>query len=339
MRKRDSEVPQWKIDEVRSLAQSIKKSKMVGIVQVEGIKTKQLQGIRNSLRGKAIIRKARNTLMVRALKESRVKEIDEMVPYIRGSVAFIFSEQDPYSLGKFLSENKTYAPAKGGQVSPKDIVVPAMNTGVAPGPFISELAALKIPARVKGGVIHVTEDTVVVRAGEVISNAMAQMLSRLKIEPMEVRLNLIAAFADGTLLTSKDLQIDLHAIFEEVLSAHKDALNLAVNIVYITPETVTLILTKADMEAKSLALNVGFFEPELVLQFIAKANAESFTLVVLLAEKNPEAVPSEIIAQARAQTEFTATSHTPSTDVKKAEEEKEEKKEEESVTGLAGLFG
>ncbi len=338
MTTRVSQIPKWKVEEVRSLAQSIKKSKMVGIVQVEGIKTKQLQGIRNSLRNKAIIRRSRNTLMIKAIKESKVKGLDKITEYIKGPVAFIFSDQDPYVLSKFLSENKTYAPAKGGQVSPRDIVVPAMNTGVAPGPFISELAALKIPARVKGGVIHVTEDTVVVRAGEVISNAMAQMLNRLKIEPIEVRLNLVAAYVDGTLLTSEDLQVDLQALFKEVLDAHQYALNLAVNVAYVAPETVRAIVTKADMEAKSLALNVGFFEPELVLQFIVKANSEALALASVLADRNPEAVPSEIIADVRAQTEAIVTSDTPKKD-QKIESEKEEKKEEESVTGLAGLFG
>ncbi|MBE0526513.1 MAG: 50S ribosomal protein L10, partial [Candidatus Thorarchaeota archaeon] len=148
-------IPKWKIDSVENLAETINDSKMIGLVNVEGVGAKQLQGIRDSLRGSATIKMSRNTLMIRALEKTTKKGAKDLIEYVLGPVAFIFSEQDPFALSKFLSENKAAAPAKGGQISPKDIIVPAQNTGVAPGPFISELAALKIPSRVKGGSIHI----------------------------------------------------------------------------------------------------------------------------------------------------------------------------------------
>jgi large subunit ribosomal protein L10 len=122
-------IPQWKLDKVADLAARIDGSEMIGLVNVEGVGAKQLSGIRESLRGSATMMMARNTLMIRALEAAKKKGIKDLVEHVTGPVAFMFSDQDPFVLTKFLSENKAAAPAKGGQTAQKDIIVPAMNTG------------------------------------------------------------------------------------------------------------------------------------------------------------------------------------------------------------------
>ncbi|MFW9966405.1 MAG: 50S ribosomal protein L10 [Candidatus Thorarchaeota archaeon] len=329
-------IPQWKIDKVAELAARIDDSEMIGLVNVEGVGAKQLSGIRESLRGSATMIMARNTLMIRALEIAKKKGIKELVEHVSGPVAFMFSNQDPFVLTKFLSENKAAAPAKGGQIAQKDIVVPAMNTGVAPGPFISELAALRIPSRVKGGVIHVTDDTVAVKTGEVISNAMALMLTRLGIEPMELQLKLIAAYADGAVLIGPSLEIDLGSLFAQVIAGHQFAVNLSINTAYPTVETIPMILAKANMEAKSLTMKIGFFEPDMIGEFLAKANSEAFALAAIISEKDPDAISSEAISQVQAAAAPVAAAPTVEPE---QPEKQEEEEEEEEVAGLGGLFG
>jgi large subunit ribosomal protein L10 len=333
----EKKIPQWKADAVRNLSTQIDESEMVGLVNVEGVGAKQLQGIRDSLRGSAKIRMARNTLMIRAIEESKKKGIEELKEYVKGPVAFVFSNQDPFVLSKFLSENRAAAPAKGGQTSPKDIIVPEMNTGVAPGPFISELAGLKIPSRVKGGVIHITEDTVAVKAGAVISNAMAQMLTRLGIEPMELQLKLIAAYTDGDVLTAKTFEVDLEEIFKEVLVGHQYAMNLSINTGIPTLETAPLIIARANMEAKNLTLHIGFFVPDMLNEFLAKANSEAFALASAAAAKDPAAIPSEILDQAQAAAASVAAPQEEESSAPQ-EEPEEEEEEEETVAGMGSLF-
>jgi len=329
-------IPQWKMDTVEKLATTINESKMIGLVNVEGVGAKQLGGIRENLRGSAVLKMARNTLMIRALEKSTKKNVKDLVEYVKGPVAFIFSDQDPFALSKFLSENRAAAPAKGGQVSPKDIIVPAMNTGVAPGPFISELAGLKIPARVKGGVIHITDDTVAVKAGSIISNAMAQMLSRLGIEPMELQLKLIAAYTDGEVLTADSFEIDIEELFSQVILGHQLAINLSINTGIPTVETIPLIIAKANMEAESLALHIGFFVPEMLDQFLSRANSEAFALAAAISAKDPDAIPSEIMSHVQA----AAVADAPIEGVTKpAEPEDDDEEEGESVAGIGGLFG
>jgi len=330
-------IPQWKMDAVAKLTATINESKMIGLVNVEGVGAKQLGGIRDNLRESAVLKMARNTLMIRALEESTKKNVKGLVKYVKGPVAFIFSDQDPFALNKFLSENKAAAPAKGGQVSPKDILIPAMNTGVAPGPFISELAALKIPSRVKGGVIHITDDTIAVKAGSVISNAMALMLSRLGIEPMELQLKLIAAYTDGEVLTADSYEIDLEQLFSQVILGHQLAINLSINTGIPTMETIPLIIAKANMEAKSLALHIGFFVPEMLNQFLSKANSEALALAAAISAKDPDAIPSEVMSHVQA---AAAVADTPiEAATKPAEPEDDDEEEGESVAGIGGLFG
>lgn len=287
-------VPQWKKDEVGQLVSMIKRSKMVGLVIVGGVGAKQLQTIRDSMRGSATLKMARNTLMIRAIKESKSKGLEHLADYVIGPVAFVFSDKDPFTLSKFLSENKSKAPAKAGQVATNDIKIPAMNTGVTPGPFISELAALKIPARVKSGVIHITDDSIVVKKGEVVSSAMALVLSRLAIEPMQLQLKLAAAYMDGSILTSEAFEIDLEGLLNKVILGHQYAMNLSINVGYPTTETIPIILGKANLEARNLVMNIGFFVPEMVHEFLAKANSEAFALASVLSSKNPDAVPPEV---------------------------------------------
>ena len=338
----EKKIPQWKQDAVDKLATTINDSEMIGLVNVEGVGAKQLQGIRDSLRGTAVMKMARNTLMIRALEKSNKKGIKDLIEHVIGPVAFFFSEQDPFVLSKFLSENKTAAPAKGGQVSPKDIIVPEMNTGVAPGPFISELAGLKIPSRVKGGAIHIIADTVAVKAGDVISNAMALMLSRLGIEPMELQLKLIAAYSDGAVLTTESFEIDIESLFSQFMAGHQYAVNLSVNLGIPTEATIPIIIAKANMEARSLALHIGFFSPDLLNEFLSKANSESSALIAAVAEKDPEAIPSEILSQVQTAAAAASTAAAPATDAAEQQEPEaaeEEEEEEESVAGIGGLFG
>ncbi|MFX0029808.1 MAG: 50S ribosomal protein L10, partial [Candidatus Hermodarchaeota archaeon] len=75
--------------------------------------------------------------------------IDKLIPFVSGNLAFLFTNMDPFKLGLFLSKNKSNAPARVGQITPKDIVVPAGNTGFQPGPVITQLQNVGIKTRIQ----------------------------------------------------------------------------------------------------------------------------------------------------------------------------------------------
>ena len=67
--RRTDTIPEWKREEVAELVEFLERYQSVGIVDVAGITSRQLQSMRRDLHGSAEIRMSRNTLTVRALEE------------------------------------------------------------------------------------------------------------------------------------------------------------------------------------------------------------------------------------------------------------------------------
>ena len=135
---------------VQELVRAIKEYPIVAIVNFENLPAQQLQKMRAMLREKGvIISMARKRLITLALKESKNSDIEKLIEKIKGMPALLFSKDNPFSLYATLQRNKSEAPAKAGQTSPKEIVVKAGATNFAPGPIISELATVGIKTKIQ----------------------------------------------------------------------------------------------------------------------------------------------------------------------------------------------
>jgi large subunit ribosomal protein L10 len=148
-------------------------------------------------------------------------------------------------------------------------------TPLPPGPAIGDFQKLKIPAMVQGDKIAVRKDTVVAKTGDVISKDLAGMLSKLGIEPMEIRLNLVSALEKGTIYGSDVLFVPIEEYVNKVKSAGSAAFNLAVYINYFTGETMPFIIAKASREARALARSANIITPDTLGDVLAKASAEA----------------------------------------------------------------
>ncbi len=285
-------VPQMKLEEVNRLVSLIEQYEYICLIRTESIGSKQLQRIKKALRGEAVILMAKNSMMIRAIKQATTKKgLTELIPFVQGSCAFAFAKANPFELNEMLHKNKAKAPAKAGTVSPKDIIITAGNTGFPPGPLISELGQVGLKTRVQGGSIWITEDHVVVEAGETVSRAQALVLSRLGLEPYEIYLKLSAAYDSGSVLSAAVFEIstsDIIAQFQEAAQAGR-FVALAIN--YITPETLPLLLQQANREARSLVFATGFLTDEAMPDMLARAEQQASVLARTLKEKNPEAMP------------------------------------------------
>ncbi len=128
-------LPEWKRKEVAELADLIESYGSIGVVGITGIPSKQLQDMRRGLHGTAVLRVARNTLQTRAVEEADA-DLDALVQHIDGQVGLVATNDNPFTLYKELEASKTPAPIGAGEVAPNDIVIPAGDTGVDPGPFV-----------------------------------------------------------------------------------------------------------------------------------------------------------------------------------------------------------
>jgi large subunit ribosomal protein L10 len=271
-------VSEKKIKLVKDIGEEIEKYPVLGIIDMFKLPARQLHEIRNKLRGKAVIRMVKKRIIRIVLEKSGAKNINVLEDYIQGEPALIFTEIDPFRLARIIEESKSQAPAKKGDTAPKDIVVKAGPTSLTPGPVIGELQRIKIPAMVEGEKIAIKEDTIVAKEGEEISKELADVLSKLRIEPMEIALNLLAVWENGDIYPKDILFVPIEEYIERIKQAGLAALNLSININYFTPENISLLLSRAYQEALSLSSHANIITPETVGNLLAMANVQAQTL-------------------------------------------------------------
>jgi len=319
--RRTAHLPEWKVTDVAELVEKISKSRVVGVVGVREIPASNMQQMRGDLRGNVEIRMVRNTIARRAL-EASAPDIRPLADYIEDQTALIFSNDNPFKLNSLLEKGKKPMPIKPGARAPKDIVVEAGETSFSPGPMVGKLQAAGIPAAIKGGKVVINQTITLAKEGEVVSAKTADILKTMEIFPREVGLELRAAYEGGLIFKSKDLSIDVEAQIAELSAASAKAFSFAVEIGYVTPQTIVPMLQKAQTKARALVVEAALPVPSMMEFVLAKAAANAKAIQSLT---SGEVAPAPV-----------AAASAPAA----AKEEDEEKKDEgDTAAGLGALFG
>ena len=335
-------VPQWKREEVEELAEFVDSYDAVGVVDLTGIPSRQLQDMRRELYGQAALRMSRNTLTVRALEEAG-GSVADLGEEMTGHVGLIGTNDNPFGLYQQLEASKTSAPISAGEVAPSEIVIPEGDTGVDPGPFVGELQQAGAEARIQEGSIQVLSDSVVAEPGDEVGADLASVLGELGIEPKEVGLDLRAVVADGVVFEPADLAIDIDEYRADVEAAAAGARNLSVNAAIPTAQTVGSLLRKAAGEAKSVGVSAAIADEELVPDLVAEADAQVRALAAEIDDE--EALPEELRgvepaadpepADEEEEEEQEQTDDDPEPETDDAEEDEED----DGAAGLGDMFG
>jgi large subunit ribosomal protein L10 len=166
-------------------------------------------------------------------------------------------------------------PAKGGDIAPKDITIPAGNTGIPPGPVLSEFKEAKVQTKIDQGSIAVTKDTIVAKSGDVISQKLASLMSKLDIKPIEAGVLVNYAISEGLQFREKDLTLDVKEYLKELQLSYSSALNLAIELNYYAPETISSILSLAYQKSLNVALKAGYVSKDTaeIILYNAQAHA------------------------------------------------------------------
>jgi len=250
-----TKVASWKKNKVEEIKKLLTEYPVIGIVDLTNLPSAQFQKIRHSLRDSVLIKMTRARLVKIAIDQlkDKKKNIEELNKIMTGMSALLLTKTDAFKLSMSLSKSKSKAPAKPGQKAPNNIVIPAGPTPFAPGPVMGELGQLGIKTSVVDGKITVKEDKLLVKTDEIISDKVASLLSKLKIEPMEIGINLLAVYDSGLIYGRDVLSIDEKAYLNNLILAYNESLNLSMFISYPTKENINLLIRKAYIDAKSLA--------------------------------------------------------------------------------------
>ncbi|MDO8740658.1 MAG: 50S ribosomal protein L10 [Candidatus Woesearchaeota archaeon] len=240
---------------VDELAKLILEYPIIGAVNVENLPTAQLQKMRGQMRGNVVLRIAKRRLIKLAIEKVKTekKGIEALEQQLIGMPALLFTKDNPFSLFGNLKKNKSKAAAKPGQTAPADIVIEAGPTPFSPGPIISELTMAGLKTGVEGGKVAIKLEKVVVKKGQVIDAKMASLLSKFGKEPMEIGLDLVAAYENGIVFNKDVLNFDEEKFMIDVSEGARYAINLAIEIGFPTKETIEIMISKAYLESKALA--------------------------------------------------------------------------------------
>ena len=268
-----------KAKKVKELKQQFSQYNTIAIASLEKVRASQLQRLRKKLKENANMIVVKNSIISRAVSEITDKEgIEKLADHLTGPNLYLFTNLNPFKLVMLLEKSRVKAAARAGDLAAFDVTVPAGNTGLPPGPIISQFTAVGLRTRIEAGSVFVAKDTMVVKKGEPITAQLASLLAKLGIKPVEVGLSLKLVFDDGVILSADDLSIDVDAFRQSVEQAHQFAFNLSMEAAYPTAENASLLVKLAHQNAFSLAMSAAIINADTVEELIRKANMQMQSL-------------------------------------------------------------
>lgn len=265
-----------------------KRYNVIALVRMEKVRSSQLLPLRKKFKGEVEILSIKDKVAQKALAGLKIPSIEKMLDKLVGQCVLMFTNMSPFKLNILLGKNKIMLPARGGDVASIDVVIKAGNTGITPGPILTDFKEAGIATKIDQGTIWITKDSTPAKKGGVISAKLATLLSKLDVKPVEAGISLDTAIADGILYAKDEMVIDVEKYRNAFAQAYQEALSLSIEIGYVTKENIIPLLSKASQGAKSLAIEAGYLTDETKEQVLQKAHAQARALAAKAKNYTPE---------------------------------------------------
>ena len=267
--------PKKKTQMYQTLQELPKKYKVMALVRMEKVRATQLLPLRKKLQGKVEIVSIKDKVAQRAIEKLDMEGVGKMKEMLTGQCLFMFTNMSPFELNIFLSKNKILLSARGGDIASIDVIVQPKNTGIAPGPMLTEFKENKIPTKIDQGTIWILKETTPVKKGDIISAKLAALLGKLDIKPIEAGIVLNAALSESVLFSEAQLIVDVEKIKMQLVQANQQAVSLSIEASYITEDNIIQILAKASQAANNLSVEAGYVTEENKEQILQKAESQA----------------------------------------------------------------
>jgi large subunit ribosomal protein LP0 len=270
------------------------------IVEADNVGSKQMQQIRISLRGQAVVLMGKNTMMRKAIRGHMENNpnLERLLPHIKNNVGFVFTKEDLTYVRDLLLSNKVRAPAKAGALAPLDVIVPAQNTGMGPEKT-SFFQALSIPTKITRGTIEIVNDVHLIKTGDKVGMSEATLLNMLKISPFTYGLVVQKVYDAGSVFDPEILDIsddDLRARFMDGV-ANVAALSLGIGYPTVASAPHSLVNGMKNLLAVAAATEITFKEAEMVKAFLENPDAFAAVAAPAAAAAPSAAAPAAAAAK------------------------------------------
>ncbi|MFZ1077724.1 MAG: 50S ribosomal protein L10 [Nitrosotalea sp.] len=278
MHQNRTKYPQKKTQMYQQVQELPKKYKVIALVRMEKVRSSQLLPLRKKFKNDVEIISIKDKVAQKALAVLKMPSIEKLADKLVGQCVLMFTNMSPHKLNILLGKNKIMLAARGGDKASIDVVIKAGNTGITPGPILTDFKEAGVTTKIDQGTVWITKDSTAAKKGDVISAKLATLLSKLDVKPVEAGIILNAAMEENTVYSQEELLIDVEKYREAFAKAHQEAMSLSIEIGYVTKENVNAILARAAQHAKSLATESGYLTEETKNQTLQKAHAQAVAL-------------------------------------------------------------
>jgi large subunit ribosomal protein L10 len=273
--KKNIEIKKKKVENIKDRA---KNWSVIVSTKLHKVRTAQVMAIRKSFAGQIIVIVSKNRLTDRALKDTKLPNIDKFAEKVKGQNALMFTNINPFKLGLIFDKNKIDLSAKVGDIATGDIVIPAGNTGIPAGPVLSDFKEAKVKTRIDGGNIVVSEDSIVATTGDELSGKLAGLLSKLGLKPIKAGMELSSVYWEGLILEGDNVKINPDEYSKNISQAVQNSFVLATEIAYPVKEILEIVIPKIHQDAINLAIKINYVTDETLTKLIEKANISAINL-------------------------------------------------------------
>jgi len=246
------------------------------IVLADNVGSAQMQRIRKSLRGKAVVLMGKNTMMRKAIRNilDGNPKLEKLLGQIYGNIGFIFTDGDLVEVRKIINDNRVGAPAKAGAVAPCDVVVPAGPTGMEPSQT-SFLQALNIASKISKGQIEILSDVSLLKKGDKVGQSEATLLAKLNIRPFSYGLETRVIYDNGSMYDAAVLDVTFADIVAKFQGAASNIAAISLAIGYPTYVSVPHSLLNAFKKIVSVSVETDYTikEAEKIKEIIKNQSA------------------------------------------------------------------
>jgi large subunit ribosomal protein L10 len=267
--------PKKKTQMYQQLQELPKKYSVLALVRMEKVRGSQLLPLRKKLQGEVEIVSVKDKVAKLALAKAGITGVDKLSEKVKGQCVFMFTNMSPFKLNVLLGKNKVMLFARGGDTASMDVVIPPKNTGIAPGPMLTDFKENGIATKIDQGTIWIMKETIPVKKGEPISEKLAGLLSKLDIKAIEAGIVLNAALEEGLVYQQEEMIIDVEKFRNDLSQAHQEAISLSIEAAYITADNIEQILAKASQSARSVSTEAGYLTEDTKEQVLQKAHGQA----------------------------------------------------------------
>ena len=269
--------PKKKNNMYKSLSVYANQYKNIALIRMEKVRASQISTLRKKLNDTKIF-SIKDRIAKKALIKTNVQRITNIINGINGQCMLVFTNMSPFKLSLILAKNKTMLLAREGDVSNIDVVISAKNTGIAPGPILTDFKENGIPTKIDQGTIWITKETTIIKKGEKISSKLASILGKLSIKPIEATVRLNGAIEDSKYYNNDELTLDTNTYIFRIIESYKNNILLSTKCNYIMPENISMIFTNLVNQAYNISMNIAYITDDNKKQIVS--NAYNYALVL-----------------------------------------------------------